>query len=71
MRQVRGSVVALLRERPSVTIAAAVSETGHSPARLTEAVIGLSHDGVIDASPAALRGSTRGTIKLAEGTSVN
>ncbi|MFI5393115.1 MAG: A/G-specific adenine glycosylase [Myxococcota bacterium] len=71
MRQVRGSVVALLRERPSATIAAAVSATGHTPARITEAVVGLSHDGVIDASPAALRGSTRGTIKLAEGTSAN
>ena len=71
MRQVRGAVVALLRERPSATIAAAASATGHTPVRITEAVVGLSHDGVIDASPAALRGSTRGTIKLAEDTSVN
>jgi A/G-specific adenine glycosylase len=69
MRQVRGSVVALLRERPSATIAAAVSATGHTPTRITEAVAGLAHDGVIDATPAALRGSRRGTIRLAEGTS--
>jgi A/G-specific adenine glycosylase len=71
LRQVRGSVVALLREQPSATIAAAASATGHTTPRITEAVVGLSHDGVIDASPAALRGSTRGTIKLVEGTSVN
>ena len=69
MRQVRGSVVALLRERPSATIAAAAAATGHTPARVTEAVVGLSNDGVIDASPAALRGSARGTVRLAEGTS--
>ena len=68
MRQVRGSVVALLRERPSATIAAAVSATGHTPARVTEAVVGLADDGVIEASPAALRGGTRGTIRLAEGS---
>ena len=71
MRQVRGSLVALLRERPSATIAAAASATGHTPARITEAVVGLSHDGVIDASPAALRGSARGTVRLAEGTSAH
>ena len=69
MRQVRGSVLALLRQRPSATIAAVVTATGQTPTRITEAVVGLSHDGVIDASPAALRGSTRGTITLAEGTS--
>jgi A/G-specific adenine glycosylase len=68
MRQVRGSVVALLRERSSATIAAAAASTGHAPARITEAVVGLVNDDVIDASPGALRGSTRGRIKLAGDT---
>jgi len=38
---------------------------------VTEAVVGLSNDGVIDASPAALRGSARGMVRLAEGTSAH
>jgi A/G-specific adenine glycosylase len=70
MRQVRGAVVAFLRSRPSSTIGAAAAATGHEPARVAEAVAGLARDGVVDASPSAVRGGARGRIALAGGTEV-
>ncbi len=64
LRQVRGAVVTFLRATPSPTLAATSRATGHTLERVTEAVAGLVRDGVVDASPAALRGSGRGRIRL-------
>ena len=64
LRQVRGSVVSLLRERAWTTVGRASSSTGFPADRVTQAVSGLARDGVIEASPAALRGAPGGRISL-------
>jgi A/G-specific adenine glycosylase len=64
MRQVRGDVVRVLRASSS-TIAGLAAQTGHASERLAEAVAGLVSDGLVDASPAALRGLRRGRVSLA------
>ena len=68
MRQVRGSVLALLRQRPSATIAAVVSATGQTPARSPKPSSDWPRRRDRCVARRA-RGSTRGTIRLAEGTS--
>jgi A/G-specific adenine glycosylase len=64
-RQVRGDVVRVLRAATSSTIARLAAETGHASERLAEAVAGLASEGLVDATPAALRGSSRGRVSLA------
>jgi A/G-specific adenine glycosylase len=67
LRQMRGAVLRALRERSPRTVAALLMATGEPAARLTQAIQGLADDGVIDASPAALRGTANARIRLPEG----
>jgi A/G-specific adenine glycosylase len=62
LRQVRGAVVAHLRERSPSTVGSVTTATGYGPATVADAIRGLAHDGVVDATPAALDGRPRGRI---------
>jgi A/G-specific adenine glycosylase len=64
-RQVRGRVVAHLRERDAATLDELARDAAVPLERLAEAVAGLHRDGVVDASPEALAGSAEGTARLA------
>jgi A/G-specific adenine glycosylase len=66
-RQVRGAVVAALRDRSPSTLAAVAASTDWSVERVTDAVSALHTDGVVDASPAALEGRPRGRVGFPEG----
>lgn len=64
LRQVRGAVLAHLRERSPVTVATVTGSTGYAPERVAAAIRGLADDGVVHASPAALAGNPRAKISL-------
>jgi A/G-specific adenine glycosylase len=64
-RQVRGDVVRVLRRRPSASIAMLSAETGHPSDRVSDAVVALVSDGILDAGAGALAGSARGRARLA------
>jgi A/G-specific adenine glycosylase len=64
LRQVRGAVLAHLREHSTVTVATVTSSTGYETDRVVAAIRGLAHDGVVHASPAALAGNPRARISL-------
>ncbi|HEY6568157.1 MAG TPA: A/G-specific adenine glycosylase [Actinomycetota bacterium] len=64
LRQVRGAVLAHLRERSPVTVATVTGSTGFAAERVVDAIRGLVHDGVVHASPAALQGNPRARISL-------
>ena len=66
-RQVRGEVVAALRERSPITLGALVSATDRPVERVTAAVASLRRDGVVEASAAALEGRPRGRVRFPEG----
>ncbi len=64
VRQARGRVVALLRERGTVTVAAAARAGGLAMPAASELIDGLARDGLCVASPAARAGRPRGRIRL-------
>lgn len=63
-RQVRGAVVALLRERERATLGGLIAATGHEPDRVREAVAALAEEGMVAAGPAALAGRPGGRVSL-------
>jgi A/G-specific adenine glycosylase len=63
-RQVRGAVVRVLRDESPSTLEALTRRTGHPPERVADAVAALHREGLVEARPAALRGSPRGTVGL-------
>jgi A/G-specific adenine glycosylase len=64
-RQVRGSVVAVLRDRGSARLSTIVGRTGFAHERVAEAVTALHGDGLLVAGPAALAGRASGVVRLA------
>jgi A/G-specific adenine glycosylase len=65
-RQVRGAVIRALRSQSPSTIEAIARQGGHSTERVGQAVSALHQEGMITASPSALRGSPRGSVRLPE-----
>jgi A/G-specific adenine glycosylase len=66
-RRVRGAVIRALRNRPSLSIQSLAREMGEPSERVVEAIRALARDGLVDASPAALDGRLRGSVRLAAG----
>jgi A/G-specific adenine glycosylase len=67
-RQVRGSVVRLLRSaRGSMSLSTLAARTGHSEARVAASVSTLAADGLIVAGDGALRGDPSGRVRLHPG----
>jgi len=64
LRQVRGAVLAELRERDSASMARLAAVTGHAADRVRDAVRGLAADGVVAAGPVALAGGSSGRVRL-------
>ena len=64
LRQVRGMVLAELRERSPRTLGGLTRATATPVTRATDAVRGLHHDGVVVATPAALEGRAGGRVSL-------
>jgi len=64
-RQIRGRIVALLREDGRATVGRIATRLDLSPDRVAEAVATLWADGLIDAGPAALAGRPGGPVALA------
>jgi A/G-specific adenine glycosylase len=67
LRQVRGAVMRTLRNRPAASVETLARQIGESADRVAEAVKGLSRDGLVEASAAALGGRLRGRVRLPEG----
>ena len=67
LRQVRGAIVRELtaREANTLTLGSLERSTGYPATRLSEALRGLVADSVVEAGPTALRGGTRGRVRLA------
>jgi A/G-specific adenine glycosylase len=63
-RQVRGAVVAALRDRPSATPGSLATRTGFDLDRVLAAVRELARDGVVAAGPRALEGGASGRVRL-------
>ena len=63
MRQVRGSIMRVLRRGPA-TMAGLISETDHPIERVRIAVAALAADGLVAAGPAALAGRPSGRVRL-------
>ncbi len=66
MRQVRGAVVAALRQRSPSTLGAIERAVDRPADHVREAVAALHRDGVVEASEAALRGRPRGRVRFSE-----
>ena len=64
LRQVRGAVLASLRQRSPLTVTGVTTATGFEPDRVVEAIQGLARDGVVDATEAALQGRPRARVSL-------
>src|SRR6266542_1580063 len=64
LRQVRGAVLARLREHGSASMASLSETTGYPPDRIGDAVRGLAADGVVVAGPTALAGRPSGRVRL-------
>lgn len=64
-RQLRGRLVALLRQRPR-RLGSLARSTGAPLDRVIEATSHLVAEGILSAGPAALRGSPRGLVRLAD-----
>ena len=64
-RQVRGRVLALLRERGEASLGRVESAVGDH--RVAEAVRALANDGLVSAGPAALAGRPSGRVRLGSG----
>jgi A/G-specific adenine glycosylase len=67
LRQVRGAIMRTLGNRSSVSVGTLAKEIGVPVDRVTEALTGLSRDGLVEASAAALLGRLRGRVRLPEG----
>jgi A/G-specific adenine glycosylase len=65
-RQVRGAVIRTLRTHSPCSLGAIARGTGHSADRVVRAVAALHEEGMVVASPAALQGNPRGSIRLPE-----
>jgi len=65
-RQLRGDIVRVLRGRPSATLAALCAASSQPLPRAVRAVAALREEGMVDAGPAALRGSPSGRVRLIE-----
>jgi A/G-specific adenine glycosylase len=63
-RQLRGTVIRVLRDRPSATLATLCAASSQPPARVASAVAALQADGLVVAGPGALMGSMRGRVRL-------
>jgi A/G-specific adenine glycosylase len=63
-RQVRGAVVAVLRDRAWATTGALARRTGFEADRVLDAIRGLARDGILSAGPAALEGRAAGRVRL-------
>ncbi len=63
-RQVRGAVVAVLRDRASATPGAIADRTGFGLERVLDAIRELARDGVVAAGAGALEGRARGRVRL-------
>jgi A/G-specific adenine glycosylase len=68
MRQVRGSVIRTLRERPAATVRVLARASGRSPAVVATAVAALAAEGMVEASREAMDGEPSGEVRLAEGS---
>lgn len=68
LRQVRGEVTAVLRERSPVSFGGLRRGVGEPAERVAAAVRGLAADGVVVASPAALEGRDRGRVAFPTGS---
>jgi A/G-specific adenine glycosylase len=66
-RQVRGAIMRTLRNRSSASVGTLAKQIGEPADRVAEAITGLSRDGLVEASPAALLGRLRGRVRLPEG----
>jgi A/G-specific adenine glycosylase len=67
MREVRGAVVRVLRDRSSASIGVLARQTRQSVARMTQAVRALATDGLVEASAAAMAGWPAGRVRLPRG----
>ena len=65
MRQLRGAIVARLRERTAITVGELVRSTGRPAPDVVAVIDGLVNDGIVSAGPAALSGSPAGRVRLA------
>jgi A/G-specific adenine glycosylase len=65
-RQVRGAVIRVLRSNSPSTIDAIARQSGHPLDRVSRAASTLHAEEMVIASPAALRGSPRGSVRLPE-----
>jgi A/G-specific adenine glycosylase len=65
-REVRGAIVGALRAHESLTIGRLVAETGLAEERVVPSVSALAREGIVAASPAAIAGSPRGRVRLAD-----
>jgi A/G-specific adenine glycosylase len=65
-RQVRGAIVRALRTRDPMTVGELVVETGFHQDRVARSVAALAREGIVSASEAAMTGSPRGRVRLAE-----
>jgi A/G-specific adenine glycosylase len=63
LRQVRGAVMASVREGPR-RLASLVRSVGHPRELVREALVGLTRDGLVEATPAALAGHPLGRVRL-------
>jgi A/G-specific adenine glycosylase len=65
-REVRGAIVRALRSSETLTLGRLVAETGFTSERIVPAVAALARDGIVAATPAAIVGSPRGRVRLAD-----
>jgi A/G-specific adenine glycosylase len=63
-RQLRGGVVAAVRELPVATLAGLSRRLGHPAPRVAVAVRALAAEGLLRAGPAALAGDPKGRVRL-------
>jgi A/G-specific adenine glycosylase len=65
-RQLRGAVVRILADRGFATVAALAAATSQPVGRVVGAIVALEADGLVEAGPAARRGSPAGRVRLRE-----
>jgi A/G-specific adenine glycosylase len=65
-REVRGAIVRALRAHDSVTIGRLTAETGVGAERVVPSLAALAREGIVAAGPAAIAGSPRGRVRLAD-----
>ena len=65
-REVRGAIVRVLRPAGSLTLGRLVAETGFAIERVVPSVTALAGEGIVAAGPAAIAGSPRGRVRLAD-----